>query len=212
MDWMVVKVVARERTEGAGDEKVLSPPRRNSTPPFAVRVVPVTEEAPCDGAVDLEVSFSVDMVGAMDRPPAVGGARMSSVIDERQEVPGARDVPLVLVLLALEAEYRPCSVGSLMPIRPDCGYGLLFLEDFDFGVVLALVRFELVFWPASPEDAVLKWASFFIKLENGRRRPDRAVVRLALTLQRGEQCSSGRGWCVGLTMRRLRRGLDHDGR
>lgn len=105
IDWMVVKVVARERTEGAGDEKVLSPPRRNSIPPFAVRLVPVRDEAPCDGAVDLEVSFSVDMVGAMDLPPAVGGARRSPAsIDERPELSRAREVALVLVLLVVETE------------------------------------------------------------------------------------------------------------
>lgn len=74
MDWMVVNVVASERTEGAGEEKVLSPPLGNSVPPFTVRLVPVMDEAPCEAAVDLEVSFSVDMVGAMDLPPAVGGA------------------------------------------------------------------------------------------------------------------------------------------
>ena len=105
IDWIVVRVVARERTEGAGDEKVLSLPRRNSTPPFAVRLVPAMEEAPCDGAVDLDVSFSVDMVGAMDLPPAVGGARRSSSsIDERRESPRARDVALVLVLLDVDSE------------------------------------------------------------------------------------------------------------
>jgi hypothetical protein len=105
MDWMVVKVVASERTEGAGDEKVLSPPRRNSFPILAVRLVPVTDEAPCEGAVDLAVSFSVDMVGAIDRPPAVGGARRSpSSIDDRAALSRARDVVLVLPLLAVETE------------------------------------------------------------------------------------------------------------
>jgi hypothetical protein len=105
MDWMVVKVVVRERTEGAGEEKVLSSPRRDSIPPWAVRLVPARDEAPCDGAMrDLEVSFSVDIVGAMDRPPAVGGARPSSSIDERREVPRASEVALVLVLLAVETE------------------------------------------------------------------------------------------------------------
>lgn len=43
-DCIVVRVVVKERTDGAGDEKVLSLPRRESM--FAVRVVPVTEEAP----------------------------------------------------------------------------------------------------------------------------------------------------------------------
>lgn len=43
-DCIVVRVVVKERTDGAGDEKVLSFPRRESI--FTVRVVPVTEEAP----------------------------------------------------------------------------------------------------------------------------------------------------------------------
>lgn len=46
---MVVKVVVRDRTDGAGEEKVLSP-LRESRPPLAVRLVPVTEDAMCDGA------------------------------------------------------------------------------------------------------------------------------------------------------------------
>ena len=39
---IVVRVVVRERTDGAGEEKQLSPPRR----PLAVRLVPVTDDAP----------------------------------------------------------------------------------------------------------------------------------------------------------------------
>lgn len=174
MDWMVVRVVVRERTEGAGDEKVLSPPLRNSIPPFAVRLVPVRDEAPCDGAVDLEVSFSVDMVGATDLPPAVGGARRSpSSIDEEAELSRARDVALVLVLLAVETETRLCSSGSLIFILPDWGYGLFFLDCFDFGAVLTLLRFE-VFCLVLSLGPALKLASFFIKLEKWRRRPGRS--------------------------------------
>lgn len=45
-DWIVVKVVASDCTEGAGLEKVLSPPRLNSVPPPVVRAVPVSELAP----------------------------------------------------------------------------------------------------------------------------------------------------------------------
>jgi hypothetical protein len=39
---IVVKVVVRDRTDGAGDEKVLSPPRR----PVTVRVVVASEDSP----------------------------------------------------------------------------------------------------------------------------------------------------------------------
>lgn len=50
MDWIVVSVVVRDRTEGAGDENVLSPPLRDSNAPLAVRLVPATDEAIWDGA------------------------------------------------------------------------------------------------------------------------------------------------------------------
>lgn len=84
MDWIVVSVVVRERTDGAGEEKVLSPPLRESKPPFAVRLVPVTDDAMCDGAfMERPPSWSVDTVGAMDIAPAVGGALPSP--DERTE-------------------------------------------------------------------------------------------------------------------------------
>jgi hypothetical protein len=59
---IVVRVVVRDRTEGAGEEKVLSPPRR----PVTVRVVVASEDSPYDGA-------TVDTVGAIERPPMVGG-------------------------------------------------------------------------------------------------------------------------------------------
>ena len=75
IDWIVVSVVVRDRTEGAGDEKVLSPPLRESRPPVAVRLVPATEEAMWDGALmEWPPSWSVDTVGAMDVAPAVRGA------------------------------------------------------------------------------------------------------------------------------------------
>lgn len=97
-DWMVVRVVVRERTEGAGEEKVLSPPRRDSRPPWAVRLVPARDEAPCDRAViDREPSWSVDLV------PPVGGARPSS--EERVELSASCDIALdLLVLRAVDNE------------------------------------------------------------------------------------------------------------
>lgn len=79
MDCIVVKVVVKEPTEGAGLEKVLSPPRLDSTPPPTVRLVPVTELAPWLGALmDRAVSFSVERVPAMLLPPVVGGAKSST--------------------------------------------------------------------------------------------------------------------------------------
>jgi hypothetical protein len=56
-DCIVVRVVVRERTEGAGEENVLSPPLRESKPPPAVRLVPATDDARWEGAVtEREVS------------------------------------------------------------------------------------------------------------------------------------------------------------
>jgi hypothetical protein len=51
MDCIVVSVVVRDRTDGAGLEKVLSPLRLESTPPPMVRLVPARELAPWLGAV-----------------------------------------------------------------------------------------------------------------------------------------------------------------
>lgn len=60
-DCTVVKVVVNDRTDGAGDEKVLpSPPPY--TPPLPVTVVPVFEYPASDRAV----SPFVDSVGAVD--------------------------------------------------------------------------------------------------------------------------------------------------
>ena len=84
----------RDRTEGAGDEKVLSPPLRDSTPPWSVRLVPAMEDSRAEGAVvDREVSCSVDMVGAMDRPPVVGGG-WPSLETRTDSAVGASDVTL----------------------------------------------------------------------------------------------------------------------
>jgi hypothetical protein len=117
MDWMVVRVVVRERTDGAGDEKVLSPPRRDSMPPFAVLLVPAREDAPCDAAAtDRDVSCSVDMVGAIDR--VVGGDRPSPSIEDSCD-PWSPDVVVeVMALPAVDTEGR---LLSTIPILPDCG-------------------------------------------------------------------------------------------
>lgn len=57
---------------------MLSPPRRDSTPPPTVRLVPAKELAPWLGALmDLGPSFSVETVPAMLRAPVVGGASPS---------------------------------------------------------------------------------------------------------------------------------------
>jgi len=122
IDWMVVKVVVRERTEGAGEEKVLSPPLRDSTPPCAVRLVPARDDAPWDRAV-------------MDRAPSRSGDRASPVgrgrssTEERKETSRSCDVVLdLLVLRAVESEGWLLRAPALTPSRPESGYGLLFLE------------------------------------------------------------------------------------
>lgn len=66
---MVVKVVVRDRTEGAGLEKVLSPPLLESCPPPIVRLVPVTESVPWLSGASVEPSCSVDTVPATLRSP-----------------------------------------------------------------------------------------------------------------------------------------------
>ena len=59
----MVKVVAKDRTEGAGDENVLpSPPPCVLIPPPAVAIVPAFEYA----ASETAVSPLVEMVGAFD--------------------------------------------------------------------------------------------------------------------------------------------------
>lgn len=65
MDCMVVSVVVKDRTEGAGEENVLSSPLRN--PPPAVRLVPVTVDSICDGAwMECAASGPVERVGARE--------------------------------------------------------------------------------------------------------------------------------------------------
>ena len=68
-DCTVVKVVVKDRTEGAGEEKVLpSPPPCELKPPPAVAMVPVLEYA----ASEIAVSPLVEMVGALDFTPVAG--------------------------------------------------------------------------------------------------------------------------------------------
>jgi hypothetical protein len=87
---IVVSVVVRDRTEGAGEEKVLSPPLL----PFAVRLVPATDVSPCEGAIiERHVPCSVDIVGAIERPPVVGAGCPS--FDSCTESGRSRDDTLV---------------------------------------------------------------------------------------------------------------------
>lgn len=170
IDCMVVRVVVRDRTEGAGDEKVLSPPRRDSTPPWAVRLVPARDDAPWDRAVmDREPSRSADLA------PAVGGGRSST--EELKETARSWDMVLdLLVLRAVENECRLLCAPALVPMRPESGYGLLFLECPFLGVVW--LRFAFPTRLPSFEDVALRLASFLMKVEKGRRRPTRSGISL----------------------------------
>lgn len=81
---MVVRVVVKDRTEGAGEEKVLSFPRPELTPHPTVALVPSPEDAACDCAAS-ECATSVDIVAAVDLFPVVGGGSPSS--DDRTDSP-----------------------------------------------------------------------------------------------------------------------------
>jgi hypothetical protein len=97
---IVVSVVVRDRTDGAGEEKVLSPPLR----PFAVRLVPVIDVSPCEGAIiERHVPCSVDIVGAIERPPVVGSGCPS--FDSRTESVRSRDELVIRRLGPEDSEY-----------------------------------------------------------------------------------------------------------
>lgn len=84
LECIVVRVVVKDRSDGAGEEKVLSAPLPVLGPPLTVADVLTPDDAPCDCATsECATSASVDMVGATDRFPIVGGGIPSS--EERHE-------------------------------------------------------------------------------------------------------------------------------
>lgn len=109
LDWMVVNVVVRERSEWFGDENVLPPP--------TVWLLPVS-------ALDLmecTVSGFVATVGAVDLLLAIGRwcARPPSSTDVK--------LPLERGETEVAKESRPL---AWLLKRPDSGYGLFFTGDF----------------------------------------------------------------------------------
>lgn len=76
-EWIVVRVVVRDRTDGAGDENVLSTPLPLLAP--SVFVVCCPEEGACDGAAS-ECAASVFIVPTTDLLPIVGGGCPSSEV------------------------------------------------------------------------------------------------------------------------------------
>lgn len=81
---MVVSVVVSDRTDGAGDENVLSAPLP-MVPAPTVPAVPAPEDAACDCAASDRAIRSVDTVGAADLFPAVAEAMPST--EDRQDRP-----------------------------------------------------------------------------------------------------------------------------
>lgn len=117
---IVVRVVVRDRTDGAGDENVLSP-WPEPTPPPIVADVPAADGAPCDGGVS-DGCPSVDTVGAEDLFPMVGGWCPSS--DMLADCPlSFNDAVLIeLPVGTVEKERRwPSGAVEFPLMKPDSG-------------------------------------------------------------------------------------------
>jgi hypothetical protein len=159
---------------------VLSAPRVEFIPP-TVAFVASPDDGACEGATsDRTVSGSVDIVGAVDLLPIVGGGCSSS--EDRAEPPAWFNEGVLIQTPVGPVEKEPCPFPfgiELCPLTcPDSGYGLFFLRfairfelDFDW-LALRFVGDEV---EASLEE-LLNPVSFFIHVENGRRRPARSAV------------------------------------
>lgn len=103
VDWMVVSVVVKERSEWLGDENVLLPaPSFELKPPTAVLLVPAFD---CP-ASELMVPALVATVGAADLLLATGGLRSSPAPSSTAKLFRALDVGVIescpLALLAID--------------------------------------------------------------------------------------------------------------
>jgi hypothetical protein len=111
VDWTVVRVVVMERTDGAGEEKVLLPP---PSVRGAVALVPAPEGA----TSDIAVSAVVARVGGRDLP----GSWLSR--------DGENDLLLCVKELCRDRSGSLGSEKARWPfcdsMRPDSGYGLFF--------------------------------------------------------------------------------------
>jgi uncharacterized membrane protein YhdT len=138
-EWIVVRVVVKDLTEGAGEEKVLSAPRVEFIPP-AVAVVASPEEGACEGAAsERAVSGSVDIVGAVDLLPMVGVGWSSCEDRAESRVWFNEGVLMETPVGPVEKEPCPFPFGiEVCPFTiPDSGYGLFFFRfawrfEFDF--------------------------------------------------------------------------------
>lgn len=119
---IVVRVVVNDRTEGAGEENVLSTPRPLLIFPPTV-VAPSPDEAVCEGAAS-ECATSVLTVAAVDLVPVGGRSLTDCRLWFRDEEFG------LLPVGTSENDWCPLTGVAELPLtRPDLGYGL-FLEDF----------------------------------------------------------------------------------
>lgn len=108
-EWMVVRVVVSDRSEGAGEENVLSAPLPELTPHPTVAFVPCPDDGACEGAASECAPCSVDIVGAVDLFPIVGGGSPSK--DERRErLRSSEDVLTELPVGTVENERCPLGV------------------------------------------------------------------------------------------------------
>lgn len=113
---MVVSVVVSDRTEGAGEENVLSAPLPELTP--TVAFVSCPEDGACDGAASECAPPAVDIVGAVDLFPIVGGGRPSK--EERREcLRSIEDALIELPVGTVENEQWPFGVSEFPFKWPD---------------------------------------------------------------------------------------------
>lgn len=111
---IVVSVVVRDRTDGAGDEKVLSP-WPEPTPPPTVADVSTADGASSEGGVS-ECGPSVDIVGAADLFPMVGGCCPSSDMLAEGLLPRSDSVLIELPVGTVEKERRLPAVAAESPL------------------------------------------------------------------------------------------------
>jgi len=143
---IVVRVVASDRTDGAGEENVLSAPRPELTPQPAV-VVASPEDAPWEGAAS-ECATSVDIVAAVDLLPIVGGGCPSS--DRLTDCLSRWSDEVLKVFVpvgTVENDWWPLVGAAEVPFtRPDSGYGLLFFDTgfFELDFIWYVFRFPFV--------------------------------------------------------------------
>lgn len=122
--------MVNDRTEGAGEENVLSFPRPELTLHPTV-VAPSAEEVPWEGAAS-ECAMSVDTVAAVDLLPIVGGGAPSSDMLTDCLLRFRDELLNVSLVGTVEKDLWPLT-GAVVPFtRPDSGYGLLHFEGFDF--------------------------------------------------------------------------------